>query len=57
MKYDNLNEFKNSFSSYTELRVQENRNKRVSLINGDVTGNVAATASGDSARVFKDGNW
>ena len=57
MKYDNLNEFKNSFSSYTELRVQENRNKRVSLINGDVTGNVAATASGVSARVFKDGNW
>jgi TldD protein len=57
MKYDNLNQFKDNFSSYTELRVQENRNNRVNMINGDVTGNVAATTSGVSARVFKDGNW
>ena len=57
MKYENLNQFKDSFSNYTELRVQENRNNRVNLINGDVTGNVAATTSGVSARVFKDGNW
>ena len=57
MKYDNLNQFKDSFSNYTELRVQENRNNRVNLTNGDVTGNVAARTSGVSARVFKDGNW
>ena len=57
MKYDDLNKFKDSFSSYTELRVQENRNNRVNLTNGDVTGNVASTISGVSARVFKDGNW
>ena len=57
MKYDNLNQFKDSFSNYTELRVQENRNNRVNLTNGDVTGNVASTTSGVSARVFKDGNW
>ena len=57
MKYENLNQFKDSFSSYTELRVQENRNNRVNLTNGDVTGNIATTTSGVSARVFKDGNW
>ncbi|SVC02344.1 uncharacterized protein METZ01_LOCUS255198, partial [marine metagenome] len=57
MKYDNLNQFKDSFSNYTELRVQENRNNRMNLTNGDVTGNVATTTSGVSARVFKDGNW
>ena len=57
MKYENLNQFKDSFSNYTELRVQENRNNRVNLTNGDVTSNVSSTASGVSARVFKDGNW
>ena len=57
MKYDNLNQFINSFSNYTELRVQENRNNRVNLTNGDVTGNVSSTVSGVSARVYKDGNW
>ena len=57
MIYKNLDNFKDSFSSYTELRVQENRNNRVNLTNGDVTGNIATTTSGVSARVFKDGNW
>ena len=57
MKYDNLNKFKDSFSDYTELRVQENRNNRVNLTNGDVTGNISTKTSGVSARVFKDGNW
>ena len=57
MKYENLNQFKDSFSSYTELRVQENRNNRLNLTNGDVTGNLATTTSGVSSRVFKDGNW
>ena len=57
MKYKNLNKFKDSFSDYTELRVQENRNNRVNLTNGDVTGNISTKTSGVSARVFKDGNW
>ena len=57
MKYENLNQFKDIFSNYTELRVQENRNNRVNLTNGDVTGNVTAVTSGVSARVFNDGNW
>ena len=29
----------------------------MNLTNGDVTGNVATSTSGVSARVFKDGNW
>lgn len=57
MKHTTLNQFKDSFTHYTELRVQENRNKRVMLTNGDVTGNVSNVTSGISARVFKDGNW
>jgi len=57
MKYDNLNKFKDNFSDYTELRVQENRNNRLNLTNGDVTGNASTKTSGVSARVFKDGNW
>jgi len=57
MKYEHLNQFKDNFSNYTELRVQENRNNRVNLTNGNVTSNFAATNSGVSARVFKDGNW
>ena len=57
MKYEKLNKFKNTFSNYTELRVQENRNNRINLTNGDVTGNINASKSGVSARVFKDGNW
>ncbi len=57
MKYENLNKYKNKFKNYTELRVQENRNKRINLTNGDVTGNVTTSKSGVSARVYKDGNW
>ena len=57
MKYENLNQLKNNFSNYTEIRVQENKNNRVNLTNGDVTGNVISSKSGVSARVYKDGNW
>ena len=57
MKFRNLNKYKTNFKNYTELRVQENRNKRINLTNGDVTGNVTTSKSGVSARVYKDGNW
>ena len=56
MKHTTLNQFKDSFTNYTELRAQENRNNRVTLTNGDVTGNVSNVTSGISSRVFKDGN-
>ena len=57
MEFENLNKYKTNFKNYTELRVQENRNKRINLTNGDVTGNVTTSKSGVSARVYKDGNW
>ena len=53
----NLNQYKNSFKFYTELRVQENRSFRVGLLNGSLVSNDQATESGVSSRVFKDGNW
>ena len=48
MKYKNLNKFKDSFSNYTELRVQENRNNQISLINGDVTSNFSTITPSES---------
>ena len=53
----NLNQYKNSFKHYTELRVQENRSFRVGLLNGDLISNDQSTESGVSSRVFKDGSW
>ena len=52
-----LNQYKNSFKYYTELRVQENRNFRVGLLNGNLITNDQSVESGVSSRVFKDGDW
>jgi len=54
---DSLNKFKNSFKYYTELRVQENRNIRIGLLNGNLISNDQSIESGVSSRVFKDGDW
>jgi TldD protein len=56
MKYDLL-AYKNEFSEYTELRVQENRGTRIVLVNGDTTANERNTTSGVSARVYSKGSW
>ena len=53
----NLNQYKNSFKHYTELRVQENRSFRIGLLNGDLVTNDESIESGVSSRVFKDGSW
>ena len=53
----NLNQYKNSFKYYTELRVQENRSFRVGLLNGNLVTNDQSVESGVSSRVFKDGDW
>ena len=53
----NLNQYKNSFKLYTELRVQENRSFRVGLLNGNLVSNDQSVESGVSSRVFKDGDW
>jgi TldD protein len=54
---DSLNQYKNSFKYYTELRVQENRNFRLGLLNGNLVTNDQSVESGVSSRVFKDGDW
>ena len=41
--------------AHTELRGQNNRNRRAVLLNGDVIGNVRSDVSGVSARVYKNG--
>ena len=52
-----LNKYKSSFKYYTELRVQENRNIRFGLLNGNLISNDQSIESGVSSRVFKDGDW
>jgi len=52
-----LEKYKKYFTEYTELRVQENRNFRISLVKGDIMGNSKTAISGVSARVYKDGAW
>ncbi len=57
MEYMKLNGFKNSFSEYTELRLQENRNLQITNINGNITTNKLSVNNGVSARVYKNGSW
>jgi TldD protein len=47
----------NRFTGYTELRLQQNRNLRISLLNGDLVANTRSVDSGVSARAFADGVW
>ncbi|MFH2114876.1 MAG: TldD/PmbA family protein [Spirochaetota bacterium] len=57
MKYTGIGRHTQLFGEYTELRVQENRSLRVSLLNGDVVGNARGAQGGASARAYKDGVW
>ena len=57
MKAENLARYAGKFPEYTELRVQENSDVLVSLLNGNVTSNKRETQSGISARSYKDGVW
>ncbi|MBT5420272.1 MAG: TldD/PmbA family protein [Candidatus Cloacimonetes bacterium] len=52
-----LKKFEEYFTEYTELRMQENRNIRLTMVNGDMMGNNRSSNSGISARVYKDGSW
>ncbi len=52
-----LHAYTNLFSEYTELRMQENRNVRIVMINGDIMENHKISTSGVSARVYKQGVW
>ena len=42
---------------HTELRGQNNRNRRVILVSGDVMANMRSDVSGVSARVYRNGVW
>ena len=53
----NLKKYTNQFKNYTELRVQENRDTSIYVLNGDVMGNRKSATGGVSARVFKNGVW
>lgn len=57
IKEVNLAAYANRFSQYTELRLQQNTNQRITLLNGDVVENSSSTDSGVSARVYKEGIW
>ena len=52
-----LTKYSNRFSSYTELRLHENRTRQIVLLDGDVINNARDTAGGVSARVFDHGAW
>jgi TldD protein len=53
----NLSAFGNRFSGYTELRLQQNTNTSIVLLNGDITTNTRSVHSGVSSRVFDQGVW
>lgn len=52
-----LTEYKNLFKEYAELRIQENRQTQIVLVNGNIMENTYSTNSGVSVRVFNKGNW
>jgi len=52
-----LSRYSNQYSSYTELRLHENRLLNISLLNGDIVSNMQDTNGGVSARVFDQGAW
>lgn len=57
MLEDHISNKKALFSSgvHTELRQQKSRSRRVSLIQGNLTGNARMESSGTSARVYRNG--
>ncbi len=56
MKSD-LKEYAGLLSGYSELRLHENRNVGIALMNGSLVVNENKAAGGASARVFRNGAW
>ena len=52
-----LSAYSSHFSGYTELRLQENRNMRQILLNGDLVTNSRSNRLGASARCWNQGQW
>jgi len=57
MQIYDLSKYKQLFKEYTEVRIQENRNTSITVLNGDVLSNNRSSESGISARVYKKGVW
>jgi TldD protein len=55
MKLDYLKTFKSEFSEHTELRLQQNTNVALMLVNGNLMRNEKNTSGGISSRVYKNG--
>ena len=47
----------NSLDTHAELRSQESRTRRVSIVSGSLVGNSSSVSKGIGARVYKDGVW
>lgn len=52
-----LNRYSDQLRGYTELRLQENRNLDITLLNGNLVSNANTSSGGASARVFLNGSW
>ncbi len=57
MKRQILSEHLRNANGYVELRLQENRNTTITLLNGDLISNNKSAKKGISARAFYQGCW
>ena len=57
MIHSNIEQLFGSGVSHAEIRLQSMTNRRVSLVGGNLVGNVSANTSGACARVYKAGVW
>jgi len=52
-----LNRYADKLRGYTELRLQENRNLNINLLNGTLMANAKTSLLGTSVRVYDKGGW
>ena len=52
-----LRSYTETFTEYTELRVQENRSSALTFVKGNLVANRKTAVSGVSARVYREGVW
>lgn len=52
-----LDRYSTQLSGYTELRLQQNEMRRISLVNGSIVANQTLRRGGVSARVWDSGAW
>lgn len=53
----NLSQYQAQLGGYSELRAQENKSFRCSLLNGQMVSNASSSEQGISARAFANGAW